>query len=775
MEIEFESRPSRPGSLIWSEDNILALVTTGILHIFAPTLEGAVTLQRTGNASLTSTPGLVIDNDKEPWSLRTDVVDYRSVISPIQVDNWLAVWSPTGCSPSKGCILAAVTTRHSVYLYVPDASPLERRWKKFIVLDPYISTLWEGSSDSPPNVQDKLETASLAWTPKILVNRIGSILTLGNKGGYITLWHVTDPMDVRCLLSSRLSEDDWVIQLSWSPWMIENGRHVSILAYALSNGKVNARKVIFDTSDPLANIEISDDIIAGSNQSAHPCTVLCWSPNLVEAPEKSTMLAFSKHNRVHVWRHGTQKTLSWRMPIAKPVAHISWNERNDGLFVFFMDGKHGVIRVLEDILEMDDEYTEFVQESIIAKCHVQDSSNVAGGEDEDNDDDEEDEDGGTNMSNKLQLHVIAGSRALQGSLLSYVYYVTSPFQMEFQREKYQSSTVAFPKIMKDFQQSAKNYLFNRLESILRVPGIALATNPAAQYWEILLYCGEYVSSEEGPELMQELLRILTTVTLAKDKVNKYMKHEALMGSIASPEEELERALFEDPSRNADRACIYIWSRLQTASGMEVATDALKASVAIAEKKLRRHQIQCNLNLFFKYAKANDVTAELEECDRTLLLVLADSVLLFHKEEKGLVLLAEKMYKLLSAQFPDSDVKEQLAALKAIKAGSDASLSSRRESCPACGADVKLENEDHATCTNGHAWKRCAATSLIVSEFRPRTCQGCGRKSLKCPELQSGNTLLPSSGASTWLGITLRAAMLCGFCGERFFVALRKKT
>lgn len=133
------------------------------------------------------------------------------------------------------------------------------------------------------------------------------------------------------------------------------------------------------------------------------------------------MLAFSKHNRVHVWRHGAQKTLSWRIPIAKPVASISWNERNDSLFVFFMDGKHGVIRVLEDSLELDDEYTEFVQESIIAKCHVQDSSNVAGGEDEDNDDDDEDEDGGTTMSNKLQLHVIAGSRALQGSLLSYVY------------------------------------------------------------------------------------------------------------------------------------------------------------------------------------------------------------------------------------------------------------------------------------------------------------------------------------------------------------------
>ncbi|KAG0040312.1 hypothetical protein BGZ82_003867 [Podila clonocystis] len=353
--------------------------------------------------------------------------------------------------------------------------------------------------------------------------------------------------------------------------------------------------------------------------------------------------------------------------------------------------------------------------------------------------------------------------------------------MEFQREKYQSSTVTFPKIIKDFQNSARKYLFKRLEHILRVPGIALVTNPTAQYWELLLYCGEYINSEEvDPLLMQELVHILTApATLAKDSASKFLEHEALMGSVASPEEELERALFDDPSRNVNRACIYIWSRLQMVSGMEVATNALRAPMTTAEKKVRRHQIHCNLHLFFKFAETNDITAALEDCDRTLLLVLADSVLLFHREDKNLVLLAERLYTILSAQFPASDVKEQLAALKAIKIGSaganDTSFNSERETCPACGAGVKLEHENHATCTNGHAWPRCAATSLIISEFRPRTCQGCGRKSLTCPEPQSNSTLLPSSGASTWLGITLRAAMLCGFCGERFFVALRKKS
>ena len=46
-----------------------------------------------------------------------------------------------------------------------------------------------------------------------------------------------------------------------------------------------------------------------------------------------------------------------------------------------------------------------------------------------------------------------------------------------------------------------------------------------------------MSSEEGPQFIQELLRILTMVTLTKDKVNRYLEYELLMGSAASPEEE----------------------------------------------------------------------------------------------------------------------------------------------------------------------------------------------------------------------------------------------
>lgn len=51
--------------------------------------------------------------------------------------------------------------------------------------------------------------------------------------------------------------------------------------------------------------------------------------------------------------------------------------------------------------------------------------------------------------------------------------------------------------------------------------------------------------------------------------------------------------------------------------MEVTTNALKASVATAEKKVRRHQIKCNLNLFFKYAKTNDITEALEGNEKIL--------------------------------------------------------------------------------------------------------------------------------------------------------------
>lgn len=167
-----------------------------------------------------------------------------------------------------------------------------------------------------------------------------------------------------------------------------------------------------------------------------------------------------------------------------------------------------------------------------------------------------------------------------------------------------------------------------------------------------------------------------------------------------------------------------------------------------------------------------------EYDQTLLLLFCDSILLFHYEDEELISLAEKTYNILRNQLQDTcDITEQLSMLQDIKKNitpSPRSFTSERETCPACDAKVKLESEDHATCANGHLWLRCSVSLLLVSDFRPRTCLGCHRKTLLVPGTIAGEPVLPGSTSSSWLEVALRANCVCCFCGERFYTALRRR-
>lgn len=159
----------------------------------------------------------------------------------------------------------------------------------------------------------------------------------------------------------------------------------------------------------------------------------------------------------------------------------------------------------------------------------------------------------------------------------------------------------------------------------------------------------------------------------------------------------------------------------------------------------------------------------------MLLLLCDSILLFHHEDKELVSLAEKTYEIVHGT---CDSTEQLRVLQEIKKGvalNSQSFISERETCPACDDKVKLETEDHATCANGHLWLRCSVTLLLVADFHPRTCLGCRRKTLMVPDATAGAPVLPASTSSSWLEVVLRATGVCCFCGERHFSALRHRS
>jgi len=149
-------------------------------------------------------------------------------------------------------------------------------------LDQYIWAFWGAQSDIDPEMADKLESVSLAWSPKILLGRIGSVLALGNKAGHITIWHVTDKESVRCIESWKTRSETWVVQMSWSPWVLEEDRYVSMLAYATADGHVCVREVKFNPASPLEGIEVTENVMGAPNQTLHSCTVLRWSPTFYE-------------------------------------------------------------------------------------------------------------------------------------------------------------------------------------------------------------------------------------------------------------------------------------------------------------------------------------------------------------------------------------------------------------------------------------------------------------------------------------------------------------
>jgi len=114
--------------------------------------------------------------------------------------------------------------------------------------------------------------------------------------------------------------------------------------------------------------------------------------------------------------------------MAKTIAEISWGTRDNRIYVFFMDGKHDVLRLKSSELTTDDDCTEYISRAVISKCHTQAKTNIEHEEGGDADnahaDDEggEDETAGASSKSRLQLHIWGGDRSAQSTQLVTVYW-----------------------------------------------------------------------------------------------------------------------------------------------------------------------------------------------------------------------------------------------------------------------------------------------------------------------------------------------------------------
>src|SRR5690606_25490581 len=112
-------------------------------------------------------------------------------------------------------------------------------------------------TDATNSDYDKVDTTTFAWTPNIRVGKLRSLLTIGNKAGYVTLWHIFDAKNIHVAFAKKVVENGWITYLSWSSWFIVNGERYAYLACCSSSGSIKILKFKFSGSyqdDILNNI-----------------------------------------------------------------------------------------------------------------------------------------------------------------------------------------------------------------------------------------------------------------------------------------------------------------------------------------------------------------------------------------------------------------------------------------------------------------------------------------------------------------------------------------
>jgi len=97
-----------------------------------------------------------------------------------------------------------------------------------------------------------------------------------------------------------------------------------------------------------------------------------------------------------------------------------------------------------------------------------------------------------------------------------------------------------------------------------------------------------------------------------------------------------------------------------------------------------------------------------------------------------------------------------------------------ERCPACNAEVPLQDVTSAVCSNGHAWARCSITSFILATPMVRTCIGCSRKAFLPSSIHNQSEVqnwLPTAAQSWVVEELIEAVQCCLFCGNSFVTIL----
>ncbi|KAJ7916764.1 putative zinc-finger of transcription factor IIIC complex-domain-containing protein [Mycena leptocephala] len=672
------------------------------------------------------------------------------VLGSVDIALWAVTLSPSNISAHAGCIVAALSSSMDLTLWTAARNGLKGEWMKIYDITPFLLDHYSEESNTVRAL--KSQVISIKWSQQANFGLIptpvenGSLLIAGNRAGMLLFLRYHNSSVE--LTETLFIANQWIVCLGISSWAaVEPGKCDAYVAYATDNGVVGVIKIrqtlesIPATSPFGLNLSIRVTIESSPFEictpDQRPCTTLEW----VEIKE-SLILVFSKAGVIYLWRspHSADgwsglralpivrpSSLSEGMSPFHPLSGLHYIRRKDALMFCLFDGSFHIIHNLS----LDPSWTPSNPEnnlttqnlSIVARSIF---TRVEPG----------------TVDAELENR-ISGMASYDGSAtVTWVHEACRPADFSYKHDAKHNSIFLVARMWDDTDDEA---LLQDLTDVLQNSRVSSGFSPAHLLRPIFFN----LHPRKLNALHSRILNILRP---------DFSDHSTAI-NIAPWTGELIPEMRSE-FRNSLTRHLYGWDvMLLLRMRLSLADFAWKVSETSEKRDMCGAIAQTLLNTI---------------SHRVLRTIMRHLVAAVHclKPIDVPFVLRMVVQSLLAGSPSDltSEGEHLSTVLRSVVPVDSDVFMGLNESCPACMAEVPLQDITSAVCPRGHTWLRCSITTFILSTPLVRTCVGCSRKAflpLSSRDASTTANWLPEAGRGWVVEELLEAVHRCLFCGNSF--------
>ncbi|KAJ3022159.1 hypothetical protein HKX48_006895 [Thoreauomyces humboldtii] len=749
------SRPQLPDSVLWSDENQIAIVTPPSIHIVTPThslpIRTSITPPRRDNPLVRDLP-LVADEDVRAVHVWKN--GFRH-----------AVWSPTTCSSLHGCLLATVSLLFSVLVWQPTADPANSEWDIVLDLsDAFRTHVLEcrdpddpdDPTTSPLKLDElsRLSVLSIAWSPLAFaetLDRHFSLIALGSKDGVLTLWKFDPRTKTVAHVAQCVGSVSWVMNLAWSTWTTDaDGTGTSAyMASACADGTLLVWNVAV-TNDGMFSCTIEKVAELSKKDNRRISVLKFMQPSLTRDLPKR--LAYGKGRKLTVWMEHSRRegegnslrydTLALELPQVTSLAGIVWGLSGDELRVY---GLHGQCLMIAIMAISDGTKTLIIEGDGTPDLERDIFQIPPGGITEEDGPPQNagaaDDDDGPVSTDKAMRPLIHGAATSANAIYdAVVYHAFADSDLVYLTEKHKVSSLVVRSVWGSRSgEEVEVELGSHVISGLKDPKLVRLFSPQYLMWDVVMYCvadfGQWPTMRDS--FASRFLDSLRDFYITHDPGLPVRDVDGIQAAMLN----LHQAMYHNSNMNALKLMNQLCRDLAAQAPPKSTLRPHVRDINVANlEALSLQYIQHVVPLIWVLLSTHP-TITIHDGELKTIGLITDHVFLHLSDFStgpvvpSLRAIHERLLAKHGLRLYHSGFDGTLARVVEVMDGGEeedmADIVLGRERCMACGKGIRLQGLWRGVCEGGHGWDRCTVTLAVLGVVGLRSCGVCNVK-IKIP-------------------------------------------